>query len=813
MLGKYLLTSAFDSGQQELGKLFSDLTAQDNDRLLTNLDPDTLYPVYGDNSTLVYDAQSQSKFYLALQSETVNALIGNYALNFTDTELAGYQRTLYGASVTYLSAAKDDDGNSKTKAQAFHAKIEQAHVRDELRATGGSLYYLSQRDVIEGSEHVSVIVRDQDSGLIVRRTALRQGIDYSIDYVDGRLLTNRPISSFSADNSLIESNMLGGSAVYLQIDYESAVDGFEQTASGARVSQGVGERLTVGATAVNEQQIASEYSLQAADAEFRLGSNSRIIAEFATSEGNNSVVNVSEDGGLSYQATAQAANSTGEAFKLAAEIDAGEWFGVEDRLLFNTYFKRLDSGFSANSSTSEQGSEKSGVAASWKINDENSVLARYERQTALATGDETAFGTLQWSLIRKVWGVAAEIENRSGLASDSAMAALRFNYRWSDSVNTILEHQQTLSGIENNQSTVGIAVRATDKITIDAKATHGTLGDSAQVGAQLDWRGNRLYVAQQLSDLAASGASNNRLVGIEAPFGPDGAVYSEYRWSELALGPQRQAMIGARQRFQASDGLRIEVSGEHSAENASALNTGDRYAFSIGAMYANDHGLKLSTRNEYRRDSRNLASEQMLSSTNLEWAFGNDLAMLGKYRFSKSESSTQLNRNIDFTEASVGLAYRPVEHDRLNLLTRYTRLTNTPTEFQTATDLSGQKSDIFSVDWSFQFTQRIEWVGKQAMRWSETEDDVLDPISMTSLSIQRINWKLTKEFLLGTEYRLLRQDIANDQRDGFATELMWGGFDPLRLGIGYNFSDVSDSEYADYNFRTSGLFLRVQGKF
>ena len=102
MLGKYLLTSAFDSGQQELGEIFSDLTAQDNDRLLTNLDPESLYPVYGDNSTLVYDAQSQSKFYLALESDTVTALIGNYALNFTDTELAGYQRTLYGASATYV---------------------------------------------------------------------------------------------------------------------------------------------------------------------------------------------------------------------------------------------------------------------------------------------------------------------------------------------------------------------------------------------------------------------------------------------------------------------------------------------------------------------------------------------------------------------------------------------------------------------------------------------------------------------------------------------------------------------------------------
>ena len=813
VLGKYLLTSAFDSGRQELGDLFSDLAAQDNDRLLTNLDPETLYPVYGDSSTLVYDAQSQSKFYLALESETVTALIGNYALNFTDTELAGYQRTLYGASATFQSEAKDEAGNSKTKAQAFHAKIEQAHVRDELRATGGSLYYLSQRDIIEGSEHISVIVRDQDSGLILRRTALLQGLDYSIDYFDGRLLTNRPISSFSADSSLIGSDLLGGSAVYLQIDYETTLDGFEQTASGARVRQGIGERLTVGATAVDEDQLGGQYSLKAGDAEYRLGRKSRLVAEYAASEGNNSLVNISEDGGLSYQPVIQAAGSSGDAYKIAAEIDAGEWFGFDDRLLLNTYFKHLDTGFSANSVSSEQGSEKSGIGASWKISDTSSLLGRYERQIQLIDGSENTLGTLQWNMVRKTWGIAAEIEDREGYAGDATIAALRMSYRWTDALSTSLEHQQTVDGLDNDQSTLGVAYRATDKLTLDASATHGTIGDSAQLGAQLDWRGNRLYVAQQINDLPASGFSNNRLVGVEAPFGPDGAIYSEYHWSDLPSEQQQQTMIGVRQRFAATDGLQIEVSGEHSAENAISGNSGERFALSIGANFANDSGVRFSTRNEYRKDSRSIASEQFLSTSNLELALGDNLAALGKYRFSKSESSTQLSRDIDFTEASIGLAYRPVENDRLNLLARYSRLTNTPTEFQLADVMTGLSSDIFAVDWSYQLSQRIEWVGKQALRWSEEDDDPLELRSRTSLSIQRLNWSMPKKFLLGTEYRLMSQDLADDHRSGFVTEVLWEGLNPLRLGVGYNFSDVSDNEYVDYDFSTKGLFMRVQGKF
>jgi hypothetical protein len=272
-------------------------------------------------------------------------------------------------------------------------------------------------------------------------------------------------------------------------------------------------------------------------------------------------------------------------------------------------------------------------------------------------------------------------------------------------------------------------------------------------------------------------------------------------------------MIGARQRFEATDGLRIEVTGEHSAENANQGDSGQRYAVSLGATYANNGGLTLSSRNEYRKDTRNVSSEQFLSTLNLEFALGNDLAMVGKYRFSKSQSSAQVNRNIDFTEASIGLAYRPVEDDRLNLLTRYTRLSNTPTEFQYAGAATLMKSDIFAVDWSYQVSQRIEWVGKQALRLSEGDQAVADPDSLTSLTIQRLNWILPRSFLLGTEYRFMRQDVANDRRSGFVTELMWEGLDPLRLGVGYNFSDVSDNEYVDYNFKTTGMFLRVQGKF
>jgi hypothetical protein len=627
------------------------------------------------------------------------------------------------------------------------------------------------------------------------------------------MLTNGPISSVRSDNSLIDSNILGGNAVYLQIDYETRIDGFEQTSTGGRVRQRIGERLTLGATSIDEDQLAGKYSLKAADAELRINGKSRLVAEFATSEGNNSVAYVSEDGGLTYQPVSQDSGNSGDAFKIAAEIDAGEWFGWQDRVLVNTYFKRLDTGFSANSVTSEQGSEKSGIGASWRISDRNELLARYERQKYLLDGSENTMGTLQWKLTRDNWGLAAELEDRTGVRGDAMMAAVRVTNRWTDRLSTNLEHQQTLSGEENDQSTLGVTYRATERLSLDARATQGTLGESAQLGAQLEWRGNRFYVAQQYKNGVSNGVDNGRLVGVEVPFGPDGELYSEYQWNELGSGPQQQRMVGARQRFKAGTGLTVQLSGEHSAHSATAAEQGERFAVSADISYQNESGLQFSTRNEYREDTRSMASEQFLSTTQLKWPLGTDLSVVGKYRFSKSESQSQIERNIDFTEASIGLAYRPVAHDRLNLLTRYTRLSNTPTLFQNMSMGSDVSSDIFAVDWSYQLSKRIEWVGKQAMRWSEYDDIPGSDRSLTSLSIQRLNWRMPKDFLLGTEFRRMTQDLANDERNGFVTELMWEGLDPLRIGVGYNFSDVSDNEYVEYDFSTRGFFMRLQGKF
>ncbi|HED40314.1 MAG TPA: DUF11 domain-containing protein, partial [Chromatiales bacterium] len=206
--GKYLITAALDTGQGEVNSLFSDLDDDGSRTLLRNLDPDYYYPVYGDNSTVVYDTQSQGKFYLAVDSETIHSVVGNYKLDLSDNELAAYRRTLYGGLFEYQSLSRTAFGQHDTVVRLFSAQTRQSNVRDELRATGGSLYYLSQRNIIEGSEQVFIVIKDKNTGLTLSRQLQQQNIDYSIKYLGGRLLFTRPVASTQQDSNIINDALL-----------------------------------------------------------------------------------------------------------------------------------------------------------------------------------------------------------------------------------------------------------------------------------------------------------------------------------------------------------------------------------------------------------------------------------------------------------------------------------------------------------------------------------------------------------------------------------------------------------------------------
>lgn len=818
--GRYLLTAALDTGRSELDEMFSELDETENDRLLTNIDPDRLYPVYGDSSQIVYDTESQGKLYLALESDELELLLGNYRIDLAGGELATYRRTLYGGHAVYRSAKKSSYGADNSSVELFAAEIKQVHIRDEVDATGGSLYYLSRKDVIEGSEQVSISVRDKLTGLRLASLPQEEGIDYDIKYPEGRLLFRRPISSVQPDERLTDSSILAGNPVIIEIDYEARVDSFEKSAAGGRVRQQIGDHIAVGGTYVQDELESSEYRLWGFDTEVRLGAATRLLAEYAESEGAEATVNVSHNGGLTFSPVPRAADDKGGAWKTSLEIDIGEWISRPKRYQVSLYHKEVEKGFHTAGQNREEGTVKDGLLLRLRPTDADTLSARYDietREVALATEiEELDSATLQWQHRHGRWSLIGEYQkNRSetvgGEEIDDQFATVRLEYENGQGLMAWIEQQQTLSGIDNNQTSLGIDLRLNSWSTLHVSATDGTLGQAVEGGVSLNLGNNRVYLTQRLNE-TRSQRSQTTVIGGEQTSSTFGKLYSEYQWVRTKESYQHLSIVGAEKGWDIQPGLHLYLGGELS-DTGSGLSSNKRTTLVSGFSYTRREAFRFSSRNEIRNETGAIDRRQFLTINRAEGSLSRNLTLLGLYRFSETENRSSGYNEAGFEEVSLGLAWRPVKSDRFNALARLTRLVDEQPVTVGGPSLTTTTLETAAIEWSLQLNRTLEWVEKEAIRWKEEdgENGIFD--SRAWLSIHRLNVRLQKQFDLGLEYRMLAEESTSTRKQGWLSEIGWRPQRHFRLGVGYNFTDFSDDERALNDYSVEGWFIRAQGMY
>jgi len=820
--GRYLLTAAFDTGRGEFDTLFEDLDATEHDRLLTNLDPDRLYPVYGDTSTLVYDTESQGKLYLALESDELQLLLGNYQLELNGGELATYKRTLYGGHTVYRSPDTTRYGAPYSEVEAFVAEVRQVHIRDELAATGGSLYYLSHDDVIEGSEQVELVVRDKLTGLQLARIPQQQNIDYTVKYPEGRLLFKLPVASTRLDERLVDQALLSGNPVTIRVDYEAEVEAFENTGGGGCIRQQLGEHVALGATAIQDDTGAGSYELWGIDSEIRLGEATRILAEYAESRGSEASVYVSHDGGLNFETVTESDFDSGAAWKLAAELDLDSWLGKPEALNVGFYLKQLDPGYEASGHQGERGTRKGGAHLRLKLTGHQSLRMRYdvtEYELALPdTPESSDTGILQWHYHQERWRLICEYLWQSADSTAPAhtdndqYAAIRLSGELLAGLTTWAEHQQTLDGVENNQTSVGLDYRLFDLVSLHVSASDGTLGRAAEGGVSLDNRAGRLYLTQRLSEDRAE-RSRATILGGRTDKGPLGTtLYSEYQWKQDSRNDSNLSLVGVERHWELAPGLSLFAGGEFSELDSD--DTRRRYTLSSGLRYNRNQQLTFSSRNELRRETGTLETTQTLTVNRGELRLSQDFTLLGLYRYSHTEERETSQEIAGFEEISIGLAYRPVAFDTFNALARATRLGDRRPPDSSDSEPIERKLESLALEWSMQLHPRIEWVEKQALRRLQEHDPIQAPYeSVAWLSLHRVNLNAWKKFDLGFEYRTLDEDASNSRRSGWLTELSWQAQRHMRFGVGYNFTDFSDDERSLNDYSVRGWFLRAQGMY
>ncbi|QIQ86332.1 hypothetical protein [Erythrobacter sp.] len=261
VLGKYLLTLAYDSAKQ-----------REDQRLLGTLDPQAYYTVFADASARRFDAASREKLYVRVETATFYALYGDFQTAFDQTRLARYNRTATGV--------KGEARIGQFKAQGFAAETATRLRREEIQGQGiTGPYEIGSRRILPNSERLILQVRDRfRSELIVSETELSRFIDYDIDLLSGTITFREPI--LSRDENL--------NPQFIIIEYETGGAGEARFNAGLRADWTSADgRVRIGASAISDAGSGgtgeARTDIGALDVLARIGTGTELRAELGIS--------------------------------------------------------------------------------------------------------------------------------------------------------------------------------------------------------------------------------------------------------------------------------------------------------------------------------------------------------------------------------------------------------------------------------------------------------------------------------------------------------------------------------------------------
>jgi hypothetical protein len=825
--GKYLVTAQLDTREDELGEIFQDLHKKDPESLFRRLDPDRYYPVYGDDSTTVSDVDSQGRFYVRVDWDKSQALWGNYNTGITGNEFAQYNRSLYGARYQHRNVDTTGFGDHRTEMTVFASEPNTALAHNEFIGTGGSLYYLRNTDIGEGSEKVRVEVRERDTNRVLENITLQRDIDYDIDEIQGRIILKRPLFQVTSGSvtSIVKDRPLDGDANILMVDYEYVPDEFEadDVTYGARGKGWVNDHVAVGGTYVSESRDGTDYALKGADVTLRVAQGTYVKAEYARTEALQTSDNFfSDNGGLSFSVLNNGIGDhvDGEARLLEARVNHAEVSGGRHKGTSALWWKHRDEGFSVARVDEGVETTEYGAESSWDANEYLSLGVRaavidrdgeLERKSAGVEANYRPGGKL---------GLGAEVRYVSEDEDDSGNSAatlvgLKTDYSVSPGTSIYGAVQTAVAQDDdyedNDLVTLGIDSRVSKRVSLNAEGSTGDRGDAVLFGAEFQASADQsFYGGYTFSTDRTDGRKGVATMGQRRQLGNSLKVFSEDQF----ISGERESGIGHVYGLEYTPGKELSLS---ASLQSSDLDTDsgaiERDTVSLASRYRKDR-IDSSNKLEYRQDKGSDDRRQWLTTNLLRYRKSESLTLLGKLNLSWTDNRDTGSDDARFAEIDAGFAYRPVSNDRLNMLGKYTYLYDLDSAGQedAATD---ERSHVLSVEGMYDLNKR--WSVGPKLAWKRGEmrqnrDEGKWFRTRKQLAILRGRYHINRRWDGLAEYRILDVDEANDTRQGVLLSVDRHVNDNLKVGIGYNFTDFSD-DLGNEDYQNRGWFINVVGKY
>jgi hypothetical protein len=843
------VTASLDTGETSFRNILSNLNDKDPRQLLRRLDGSVYYPSYGDDSSTVEDAPTQGRFYLRVDRADSKAVIGNFVIDATGTDLAQLDRGLYGAMGDYVSTATTGFGERRTRITGFASDPGTAPAREEFRGTGGSAYFLQRQDLSIGSERVRIEIRDKDSGLVLESHDLRPQEDYDIDYIQGRVLLTRPLSSSSNDGQTVRNSNSPGNLAILVVRYEytPTVSDLGGYTLGGRATHWLGENVRFGATAQREATGDADQTLVGTDIMIRKSATTFMKAEIARTEGPSFGQANSIDGGLNFISVANPGQSNRNATSwrvagaLAFDDIVGQSAVARDHGGASAYFEHLDAGFSGVGRLADDDVDRWGVKLALPVLATTKLTADYDQIQAQVRGDSLSLDVgieQQLGRVKANLGVRHERRDASNFLTNAVQVgartdlALQMGFDGPAGWHLFGFGQATLARDlgrqRNKRAGFGARYEMGDRMSFTGEVSGGDGGLGATVGltrrigdnaetylnyALTTDRADSSFDAQSLLTRSNFGMLT---LGGKTRFGQNLNVHGEER---LGLTSGTRELLHS-YGFEFTPGKRWSFSGTFEDGTISDNQSGsfDRTAATASLGYSTD-GLRIASSLEARFEkgvTRNQTS--WLSRSTIGYDADAAWRVLGRLNFAIADADNNSLLNAGFVEAVAGIAYRPVTHNRMNALVKYTYFQDTATFGQiTAGGGSAapkQRSQIFSADMTYNLTKWLSVGGKYGFRFGEialSRSSNVYVASQAHLGIVRADFHIIKKWDALVEGRFLGVSQARDSRTGILLGVYRHIGDHAKVGFGYSFSDFSD-DLTDLNHRSKGIFLNVIGK-
>lgn len=736
---EYYLTMTYDS-------------AKEDEKFFSYKDPEEYYPIYGDNSIKGYIGESRDDLYIKVERGESYVMYGDYKTSniFDDRlRLNQYSRTLTGFS----SEIKE----KKMELNTFVAKTSSEKVVEELQGEGISgPYSLSNRDILEGSEEIKLVVYNKSNGSIISETPLSRGQDYSIDYSLGRIYFAEPIMGYD----------LNFNPIFIKVNYElEDEEGKKHWAYGTNIEYEIKDNIILGGSYVKDENPMQEYEMRGVYALYDDKTNLLILETSET---------ISEENGV------------GKGNSIYYKYE-------KERLELKTKYEKSDEAYYNPDSKISEGINRLDLEMEYELLNKNilKIESEFLKDQLEGGGYKKRDVYLGIEFAKKgdfIYEVGGKHYYRSDSIDQGEVNTIGAKVAWEpekyDFFKAFIEYEQ-------------------DILLIDKKRIAGGLDYSVNENTVVYLRQEFISNLSDEYYLDPEDDSNRTLVGVKSKSYLETEVFSEYREKNEENRALPEVGYGIKKDLEITERLSIYGTFEridpiiksYEFENDSESQRKSSTAITVGYDYEIDNISRLKGDLEFEFGSKN----SFLSKLGYGRKISENLYFIGKNRYYTGGDLEKENRLV------LGLAYREFENSKYNSLNKY--------EINYSKNIVDENykqiGNILRSSHNYEFNFKLDGTFTLGIKNIETTYEEIKSNYTAYLIAGNINYNIYKNWTTGINISTIFDNDKN-MDCGLGVEVGYIFESNLWLSVGYNVVGFKDKDFDPTGELNQGAYIRFR---